>query len=346
MHVLSLCSGIGGLERGLKAVVPDAHTVCWVEQDPFCQAILLARMGDGLLDRAPIWDDVWTFDGKPWRGVVDCVTAGFPCQPFSVAGKQRGVEDPRHLWPAIARIIAEAEPALVVLENVPGLLSTRTPDGRRAFQVVGDALHDLGYCLVAGLFTAAEVGAPHKRQRLFVVAHRHGNQRSPDGGRPRSQRPNGRGHAAWDSRARLGHALRAGLEGRPGERRDDGEERAPVERASGDGLDEGRSLPDAERGDAFEQPGWQGGARGAATPESPGGRPPWPPGPTDHVGWATVITRWPDLAPATPQPSLRRVADGPARRMDRLRALGNAVVPQQAALAIAWLLSLDPHTAP
>src|SRR3990167_4785089 len=167
MNILSLCSGIGGLDRGVHLAIPSARTVCYVELDPFCQEILLRRVDDGWLDRAPIWPDLRTFDGRPWRGIVDCIASGFPCQPFSHAGKRKGDADARNLWPDVQRIIGESEPAVVVLENVPGSLPY-------FYHVVLPELSGLGYAVEAGLFTAAEVGAPPRRQRFFVVAHRDG----------------------------------------------------------------------------------------------------------------------------------------------------------------------------
>src|SRR5690606_19161558 len=103
--------------------------------------------------------------GRPWRGAVDIVTAGYPCQPFSVAGKRRGADDPRHLWPHVARIIGEIKPPFVFLENVAHHL-------RLGFPEVAAGLVGMGYRLAAGLFTAAEVGAPHRRERLFILAIR------------------------------------------------------------------------------------------------------------------------------------------------------------------------------
>ena len=102
---LSLCSGAGGLDLGLGIAIPGYRTVGHVERETFAAATLVARMEDAALNHAPVWDDVATFDGRPVRGAVDIVTAGYPCQPFSVAGKRQGADDPRHLWPHVVRII-------------------------------------------------------------------------------------------------------------------------------------------------------------------------------------------------------------------------------------------------
>ena len=142
-----------------------------VERETYAAASLVARMEDAALDHAPLWDDIASFDGRPWRGAVDIVTAGYPCQPFSVAGKRRGADDPRHLWPHVARIIGEVEPPFVFLENVAHHL-------RLGFPEVAAGLVGMGYRLAAGLFTAAEVGAPHRRERLFILAIREGGARS------------------------------------------------------------------------------------------------------------------------------------------------------------------------
>lgn len=118
------------------------------------------------LDAAPLWTNLRTFDGGPWRGVVDCVAGGFPCQPHSTAGKRKGEADDRNLWPDVARIVGEVQPRAVFFENVPGLVSTG--DGE-FFRAILEDLERMGYEVAAGLFTADEVGASHRRQRLFVV---------------------------------------------------------------------------------------------------------------------------------------------------------------------------------
>jgi DNA-cytosine methyltransferase len=163
--ILSLCAGVGGLDLGLRVAQPNSRTVCFVEIEAYAAAILATRMEQNALDQAPIWTDLRTFDGKPWRSLVDCITAGYPCQPFSVAGKQLGDKDPRHLWPDVFRVVREIDPPLCFFENVPGHL-------RLGFRQVHDDLRSLGYRVKAGLFTAEEVGASHKRERLFILAYR------------------------------------------------------------------------------------------------------------------------------------------------------------------------------
>jgi site-specific DNA-cytosine methylase len=131
MNGLSLCSGIGGIDLGLRLAAPSYRTVCHVEIDARCQDVLLARMADGLLDRARIWGDLKAFDGREWRG-VDLVHGGYPCQPFSAAGKRRGADDPRHLWPHIRGIVDAVGPEWCLFENVAGHLSRGAPDAGRA----------------------------------------------------------------------------------------------------------------------------------------------------------------------------------------------------------------------
>ncbi len=164
MNGLSLCSGVGGIDLGLRLAVPRYRTICHVEIEAHCQDVLLARMADGLLDRAPIWGDLKRFDARPWRGLVDVVHGGYPCQPFSTAGRRRGVDDPRHLWPHVARVVRECEPEWCLFENVVGHLSLG------ASEVVRDLVR-MGFCVAMGTFTASELGAPHERERLFILAH-------------------------------------------------------------------------------------------------------------------------------------------------------------------------------
>lgn len=164
MDSLSLCSGIGGLDLGLRLAVPNYRTVCYVENDSTCQDVLRARMADGLLDPAPLWGDLKLFDARPWRGLVDLVHGGYPCQPFSTEGRRRGADDDRYLWPAVRDVVRDCEPEWCLFENVDGHLSLG------ASEVVRD-LVGMGFRVAMGTFTAAECGAPHERKRLYILAH-------------------------------------------------------------------------------------------------------------------------------------------------------------------------------
>lgn len=161
---IALAAGAGGLELGVSLAIPQYRTVCFVERDAYAAAALVARMEDTVLDEAPIWSDLVTFDGQEWRGRVDFLTAGYPCQPFSNAGKRLGEKDPRHLWPEVRRILGETEAPFLFAENVFGHVSL-------GLENVREDLHSMGYEVEAGIFTAAEVGAPHIRKRLFILAY-------------------------------------------------------------------------------------------------------------------------------------------------------------------------------
>lgn len=164
VNTLSLFSGAGGLDLGLRMALPGCRVVAYVEREGYACEVLASRMEEGRLDLAPIWTDVRTFDGRPWRGVVDLIAAGYPCQPYSAAGKRLGDRDHRALWPHVRRIVDEVRPAGVFLENVAHHVA-------RGFEGVWNDLCERGFAVEAGLFTAAEVGAGHLRRRLFVLAH-------------------------------------------------------------------------------------------------------------------------------------------------------------------------------
>ena len=161
---ISLCAGYAGLDLGLHIAEPRYRTVAFVEREAHAAATLVARMEDASLAPAPVWDDLKSFDGRPWRGRVHIVTAGYPCQPFSQAGLRRGKDDPRHLWPDVARVVDEVRPEWVFCENVEGHIDLGLADVARGFS-------DLGYTTKAGLFTAREAGASHRRRRIFILAH-------------------------------------------------------------------------------------------------------------------------------------------------------------------------------
>ena len=163
-NVLSLCSGGGGLDLGLGLAVPDARVVCYVENEAFACEVLASQMDAGNLDQAPIWTDLRSFDGEPWRDVVDCVAGGFPCQPHSIAGSKLGKEDPRNLWPEVHGIVQAVRPAFVFFENVPNILNT-------IYSEIREDLREIGYRVEQGIFSAEEVGGPHLRKRLFILGY-------------------------------------------------------------------------------------------------------------------------------------------------------------------------------
>jgi DNA (cytosine-5)-methyltransferase 1 len=259
---LALCAGIGGIELGLKLVFGDTYrAVCYVEREAYNAACLVKRMEEGWLDKAPIWDDVGTFDGGPLvlGGKVDIVTAGFPCQPFSAAGKRLKERDERHLWPEIARIIGECKPRLVFLENV----------AISAFREPFDDLQAMGFSVAPPYaITAAELGAGHLRRRVFVLAHHEYRARNESGWSSRSMRegPTISRPAACDS--------------------------APIFRGQVESSQEGQVANTENRGSAW---------------------------------WAS-------------EPELERLVHGFPNRVERDRALGNAVVPIVAAKAFVELM--------
>jgi DNA (cytosine-5)-methyltransferase 1 len=164
---IGLCAGYGGIELGLARVLPTLRSIALCEIEAFAIANLVAKMEAGLMDPAPIWTDLKTFPWEEFRDKVDVLSGGYPCQPFSAAGKRLGTDDPRHLWPYIASGIRLLRPKLCFFENVEGHISL----GLR--EVVGE-LESLGYETTWGIFSAAEVGAPHQRKRVFIMAQSSG----------------------------------------------------------------------------------------------------------------------------------------------------------------------------
>jgi len=174
MNHASLFSGIGGFD--LAAEWMGWTNVLHCERDPFCQRVLKYHFPN-----SKTYNDVKRFDGTEWRGRADILTGGFPCQPYSSAGKRLGKDDERHLWPEMCRIISEITPAYVVGENVRGLLNW---NGGVVFEEVCADLEAMGYEVWTGLIPAAGVGAPHRRDRVWWVAHHSdsdGKMRRPKG---------------------------------------------------------------------------------------------------------------------------------------------------------------------
>lgn len=370
-RVLGVCSGIGGLELGIHRAFPGARAVGYVERDAYAAAVLLARMEDETLEPAPIWcGDLHDFDAAAWAGAVDLVCGGIPCQPYSFAGKQLRGEDERDLVDEFLRTVGTVGPRLVVVENVA------------AFAVDGlgrmlGGLAALGFDAEWATVRASDVGAPHRRERCFVLGHRDGARlegQAPDR-RLEGRRPTldglamadatGAGWPEGGAKPGEGDAPRRGspvadarrvqperwggpveVEGARRNTQSEARQRErswdPVVCARG-GDDDGFDVADAdcgrregERERSLRAPEPKGRHNADRRSEWPLD---WPPGPEDAHGWRAVLDLDPDPAPALR--NLRGVADGLPEglvyRLDRLRCLGNAVVPDQAAYALRAL---------
>lgn len=152
-----------GIERGIKRVIPKLRTVAYVEIEAFINFNLVAAMESNLVDTAPIWTNLKTFNGAPFYRRIHGITGGYPCQPFSTAGKREGTNDPRHLWPYIQKLIQASRPVWCFFENVENHINL-------GYGEVYRSLSDMGYSVEAEIFSAEEVGAPHKRKRIFILA--------------------------------------------------------------------------------------------------------------------------------------------------------------------------------
>lgn len=294
-NILSICSGIGGLDLGISLAMPTAHTICYIERQAYCAADLVARMEDQALDDAPIWSDVATFDGAPWRGLVDCIIGGIPCQPHSVAGKRRGQEDERWLWDAVLRIIDDTAAPALFFENVPALRTSGLE------QILQD-LASRGFDAEWDVFSASSVGAPHKRERLFLAARALSGTAGAALGEP-AERGVLDEAVGW-------HTIAQDVGGRVADT--DGY-RLQV---FGERIADDREWSSRVRArDAY---------RRRCSP--------WPPPST------TSFDEWPLDVPTPTVTGIRRGSDGAAAWVERVHALGNAVVPEQVALAwrVLW----------
>jgi site-specific DNA-cytosine methylase len=168
---LSMCSGYEGMGRGLRGIFPNLREIAYVEREGFACANLVAKIEEGELSEAPIFTDVKEFPYAEFRGVVDILSAGFPCQPFSSSGIRKGTEDPRHLFPFIANGVDLCRPNWVALENVEGIISCKfggEPDTSVLKYVMG-RMEEIGYEGSFTMVSASEEGAPHQRKRVFML---------------------------------------------------------------------------------------------------------------------------------------------------------------------------------
>ena len=324
-HTLSICTGYGGIELGLKPIMPRIRTVCYVENEVGASKILGARIRDGILDDAPIWTDLRTFDAKAWRGKIHLVTGGFPCQPHSIAGKKQGADDPRELSGEVLRIAEELGCPTLFLENVETIK-------RFYWDNIRPKLHRLGYKTQEGIFSAEEVGAPHRRRRFFILAY-HDNSRVStfgyEGQREGSERTEERQDrslfelAGQGQGAQLENTIvngnRGGSQGLYQEdrtRRSDST--VQTQRSS---INLGDTSIERLEGNGF--------ARQTKSCERSRTVPLYPPRPDDTRGWERVYTEMQTLIP-----TFCRVVDGSTPQVDgQLRAIGNGVVPAVAGKA-------------
>ena len=168
LNELALFAGAGGGILGGKLL--GWRTVCAVEWEQYPASVLCARQNDGLLPPFPVWDDVQTFDGKPWRGIVDVVSGGFPCQDLSAGGSRAGIDGERSgLWKEMVRIVGEVRPRFVFVENSPMLVNNGLD------RVLAD-LSKLGFDAKWGIVGGDAVGAPHRRERFWLVANAHSHR--------------------------------------------------------------------------------------------------------------------------------------------------------------------------
>ena len=174
MKYLSLFSGVEGGGLAFQHLIePKITCIGYVEYDDYCQRVIRQRQIDGLLDKAPIYGDIRTFIdsgcAELYRGITNVITAGFPCQPFSVAGKRKGGDDKRNMWPATIATLRLVRPKYALLENVPGLLTSGYMP--RIFAELAEAGYDARWTVLG----ADDVGARHRRKRLWILAYSNSN---------------------------------------------------------------------------------------------------------------------------------------------------------------------------
>lgn len=358
MNELSLFTGAGGGVLGTHGLL-GWRCKGYVEWEEYAQKVIRARIVDGILDEAPIFTDVREFvdsgAARQYRGFIDVVSGGFPCQPFSVAGKravdEHGNADDRDMWPATLGVIREVRPRFAFLENVRGLLSF---NGGEYFRRILRQLSEIGYDARWCVLSARDCGAPHRRERIWIVAVRHTDsdlqsqkreirkrevtESGRSGGNGGSEElPHASGAGAgenkrglWDRskgtnrgknrpRQEMEHTTSAGLEGAKREKSKGGGER-PTE--------SGEELAHARR--EHGQP-WNTTRMEADTGI----------GASCDIHNQSIGERWWDTDPAdgATEPFVGRVAHGVAHRVDRLKAIGNGQVPIVA--ATAWQILTD-----
>lgn len=283
----SICTGGGGLDLGFELAFGDARPAFMVEREAFAAAHLVSAMQSGLMAKTPLWSDAKTFNGRPWRGAVDCLIGGIPCQPHSAAGLRLGEDDERDLWPNFRRILVQSGAPVCLIENVAGMLTAS--DGRMpGAERVRRDLQRLGFVVEGGLFSAAEVGASHERARVFILA-------VADLGNPTIPRLHAPAYTGTGGSDEIAGPRDAQPERRS---RELGYPHEPVIRK----IAPAGKQPESE----FD--------------EGTGRKSIFPPGPNDLDGWRECLTAAPEFEPSTSQETIESIfcdlADGLARRLD------------------------------
>jgi len=338
--VIAFCAGYGGIERGLDLAGFEHRVIAYVEIEAFAIANLVNKMETGQLPPAPIYTDLKTFPAHLFRDRVDLITGGYPCQPFSAAGQRKGTDDPRHLWPFIRRHIESIRPIRCFFENVEGHISL-------GLSTVISDLEEDGYRATWGIFSAREVGAPHQRKRVYILGNSKGLQ--CNGSTNNRKNVNGKIPKPRDSDCTtvyLANSNSIGLE-EYGHFKSTNAVKASEDVAHASSDDARTDLRNLESADGEEdrpEIKKQKGSRQSGDSSKnvadtnsaygTGGRIPSRVHKENSIAYssgngvrAEAPQQW------LPEPRLGRVVDGCADRVDRLRLLGNGVVPQTAAKA-------------
>lgn len=319
MNELALFAGSGGGILGGHLL--GWRTVAAVEIEDYPRRVLLQRQADGLLPRFPIWDDICTFDGHPWRGKVDVISGGFPCQDISAAGKGDGLDGERSgLWTQMARVVSEVRPPFVFVENSP-MLTTRG-----GVRVIAD-LTQMGYDTTWTVMGAADIGAPHHRDRMWIVARRRDVLSYPEHDRIGRREQQQESPQEEDGNvANPNGGMRGG-----GRAIEQGRE----DRIGGIHTQEAEQAPHDVWSETFRRSPIRGEESNVANSQRTGlerqsdSR-------EQEVTWTWSDSAFRNNRWWSVEPSVGRVAHGVAHRVDRLKAIGNGQVPLCA--ATAWRL--------
>ena len=321
---LSLCSGYEGIGIGLRRVFPTLRDIAYVEIEAYAVANLVAKMEANELHPAPVFTNLKTFPFRKFRGCLDILSGGFPCQPFSVSNSRsrKSTEDPRHLFPFILEGIKECRPSVIFLENVEGILSCKTRDGEPVLKYVLRSLEGVGYRATAGIFSASEVGAPHQRKRVFILAHAEHNGQSAvkvRGGTKEASKGFAEGQDETSNLEGTGEPQSsADIQGGKSDNLADTNDKGLERRDSRSVCERPFQLPARQGSSQVEQ--W------VARPDQP------------QHGWEAPRTISKSELGGTVDGTEERV-DSLSYRVDRLRLVGNGVCPAQAERAFRVLYS-------